>query len=81
MTNADMGNPAPSRDYHNYILVTAGLVFALFVFWDHSGPEHASPGASVSSYVGTASQRAKGVPLFQASSAPISARTSSGRPP
>ncbi|MTW19273.1 hypothetical protein GJ689_24070 [Rhodoplanes serenus] len=72
MTNADMGNPAPSRDYHNYILLVAGLLFALFVFWDCSGPEAASQAAPVSSYVGTASQRVEAAAPSEVASIPVS---------
>lgn len=72
MTNADMGNPAPSRDYHNYILLAAGLLFALFVLWDRTGPEDASQAAPLSSYVGTASLRVEAPAPSQAASAPVS---------
>ena len=81
MTNADMGDPAASRDYHNYILLVAGLLFALFVFWDRSGPETASQAAPVSSYVGTASQRVEAAAPSEAASAPVSPWSSSVRSP
>lgn len=46
---AHNGNERPERDYHNYILIAAGLAFLLFALWDR-GPEHETTGSASSLY-------------------------------
>ncbi len=60
---AHNGNERPERDYHNYILIAAGLAFLLFALWDR-GPERETTGSasSLGSVIGTASQRAPAQP-------------------